>query len=270
MAGLPVVSSKLSRRIVPSWTADTIRFGENHVSSSVIKNNHKPTRHLVLGRVRGCHRRVQRGKRANSPIHPPNTARADSYPAGRGPGRYKAGRHSLCWCDDLWPRGECGHTGRRGGASQYEWSSFAGKLAEAGYTVLSIASLDQEFTSVDYERYAIEFLRAHAFKKIVCIGDSMGASGCAFNAHEPELRGLVLLTYHGSADLTDITYPKIFIASGKGGYQNTTTTGYQAAADPKTLVIIPNSTDVSPSLVDSPGVDLHKQILDMLKDVFGQ
>jgi hypothetical protein len=158
----------------------------------------------------------------------------------------------------------------RGGASQYEWSSFAGKLAGAGYTVLSIASLQSEFISVEYERYAIEFLRAHGVKKIVCMGDSMGASGCAFNAHEPELRGLVLLTYHGSADLTDITYPKIFIASEKGGYQNTTTTGYQAAADPKTLVIIPDSTDVSPSLVDSPGVDLHKQILDMLKNVFDQ
>ena len=158
----------------------------------------------------------------------------------------------------------------RGGASQYEWSSFAGTLAEEGYTVLSIASLDAEFISVEYERYAIAFLRANGFKKIVCIGDSMGASGCAFNAHEHELRGLVLLTYHGNADLTDITYPKIFIASEKGGYQNTTTTGYQAAADPKTLVIIPDSTDVTPSLVDTPSMDLHKQILDMLKDVFGQ
>ena len=156
----------------------------------------------------------------------------------------------------------------RGGGSQFEWSSFAIALANAGYTVLSIADPVIEFTSVEYERYAIEFLRAHAFKKIVCIGDSMGASGCAYNAHEPEMRGIVLLTYHGLADLTDVTYPKMFIASAKGGYQNLTTSGYQNAAEPKTLVIIPDSSDVTPAMMDTSGVDLRNKILDLLKDAF--
>ena len=158
----------------------------------------------------------------------------------------------------------------RGGYSQYEWSPFAMALAREGYTVLTLGSSDGEGTTVEYVRYAIEYLRTNGLKRIVCIGASNGASGCAFNAHEPELRGIVLLTYHGNADLTDITYPKIFIAGGVSVYQNNTTKGYKFAADPKTLVIIPDSTDTGPSLLDTPGLDLNKKVLDMLKDVFGQ
>ena len=158
----------------------------------------------------------------------------------------------------------------RGGYRRNEWSMFAITLAGEGYTVLTIGSADDEMTSTNYVKYGIELLRANGFKKIVCIGDSNGASGCALNAHEPELKGLVLLTYHGHADLTDLTYPKIFIAGAVSGYQNTTTNGYNAAADPKTLVIIPDSSDTSPSLLETAGMDLHKQVVDMLKDVLGQ
>ena len=158
----------------------------------------------------------------------------------------------------------------RGGYSREEWSGFAVTLADAGYTVLTLSSSDGEGTTVEYVRFAIEFLRANGFKQIVCIGDSNGASGCAYNAHEPELKGLVLLTYHGNADLTDISYPKIFIVGDQTGYQNTTTNEYKAAAEQKTLYLIAGSTDKSPSLLDAPGMDLHKKILDLLKDAFSK
>ena len=158
----------------------------------------------------------------------------------------------------------------RGGYSQYEWSLFAITLSEKGYSALTLGSSDGEGTTVQYVHDAIEFLRANGFTQIVCIGASNGASGCAYNAHEPEMKGLVLLTYHGSADLSDISYPKIFIAGEASGYKNSTEKGYNDAAEPKTLVIVPGSSDTAPSLLDTPGIGLDQQVVDMLKDVLSQ
>jgi hypothetical protein len=158
----------------------------------------------------------------------------------------------------------------RGGYSQYEWSTLAITLANDGYTALTLGSSDGEGTTVIYVQYAIELLRANGFKRIVCIGASNGASGCAYNAHQPELIALVLFTYHGSADLTDITYPKMFIAGESSGYKNSTEKGYNAAAESKTLVIVPGSSETGSSIIDTPGTDLHNRLLDFLKSVTSQ
>lgn len=157
----------------------------------------------------------------------------------------------------------------RGGYSQYEWSLFAITLSQKGYTTLTLGSSDGEGTTVQYVLLAIEFLRANGFTQIVCMGASNGASGCAYNAHVPEMKGLVLLTYHGSADLSNVNYPKIFIAGETSGYKNSTEKGYNAAAEPKTLFVVPGSADSSPALLDSPGMDLNQQVVDMLKEVMG-
>lgn len=123
----------------------------------------------------------------------------------------------------------------RGGYSQYEWSTFAMVLADEGYTALTLGSSDGEGATVEYVQYAGEFLRANGFKQIACIGVSNGTSGCAFNVHQPELIALVLITYHGHADLTNITYPKMFIAGELSGYKNSTEKGYKVLLNPKLL-----------------------------------
>jgi hypothetical protein len=178
---------------------------------------------------------------------------AQTYPAPLGGTIYGHGRTAVILAS-------------RGGHSRTEWSSFAQFLAGKGYTALTLGSSDGEGTTVQYVQFAIEFLRANGFREIVCMGASNGASGCAFNAYLPEIKGLVLLTYHGNADLTNIPCPKIFIAGAATTYKISTEKGYQAADEPRTLVLIPDSAETGPSLLDAPGLDLRNKVLDMLAE----
>jgi hypothetical protein len=81
----------------------------------------------------------------------------------------------------------------RGGYNQLEWAKFAHVLADAGFTGLTMSSLDSESQTIINVGYAIEYLRSHGFRKILCVGASNGASGCAYNAAEPEIMGMVLI-----------------------------------------------------------------------------
>jgi hypothetical protein len=159
----------------------------------------------------------------------------------------------------------------RGGFPQTEWSSVAQTVADAGFTALTIGSPENEGQVVIYERFAIEFLRENGFKRIICVGVSNGASGCAYNASEPEIIGLVLITYHGSAKLSDSTVPKLFMAAELDKtYRPQTERGYNAAAEPKELVIVPGTSEVGVLMLDTPGQNMRDTLVDFLKACTGE
>jgi hypothetical protein len=160
----------------------------------------------------------------------------------------------------------------RGGYSETEWSAFAQVLAGEGFTALTMGSQDDEGVTILNVGYAIDFLKRNGFDKIICIGASNGASGCAYNATRPEIVGLVLVTYHGNADLSKATLPKLFIAAEQDAvYRPRTEQGYQAAADPKALIIVPGTAATGPALLDSSGGgDLQTNIVDFVEQCVGQ
>ena len=160
----------------------------------------------------------------------------------------------------------------RGGYSETEWSAFAQVLAGEGFTALTMGSLDDESATILNVGYAIDFLHENGFDKIICIGASNGASGCAHNATKPEIVGLVLVTYHGDADLSKITSPKLFIAAELDTvYRPKTEQGYQAASEPKALIIVPGTAATGPELLDSSGGgDLQTTIVDFVEQCVGQ
>jgi len=154
----------------------------------------------------------------------------------------------------------------RGGYPRSEWSQYAQILADEGFTALTISSQDSEGATVIYVRYAIEFLRNNGFKHILCVGASNGASGCAFNASEPEIMGIVLITYHGNAQLSESTLPKLFLGAELDmTYRPKTEIEYEKAAEPKEFIIVPGTAETGPSLLDIPNQNLRDTFLDFLK-----
>ena len=152
----------------------------------------------------------------------------------------------------------------QGGTSEYEWEFFAKYLAQNGFTALAISSPDNQGETVVLVGQAIEFFRENGYRHIVCAGASNGASGCAFNVDEPEIIGLLLITYHGEANLSTTALPKLFVAGEQADpWRALTESGFKTAGDPKDLIIVPNTTDTGPSMLD---IDqgIKKQVLDFL------
>jgi len=139
----------------------------------------------------------------------------------------------------------------QGGTSESEWAFFAKALATAGFTALTLSSPDSQGDTVVLVGQAIRFLREQGFRRIACGGASNGASGCAFNATEPEVTGLLLVTYHGAANLSSLAIPKLFVVAEEADpWRATTEVGFKKAGDPKTLVLVPGTSFTGPSILE--------------------
>lgn len=156
-----------------------------------------------------------------------------------------------------------------GGMSESQWSFFGKYLAENDFTVLAISSPDSQGDTVVLVSQAIEFLRDNGYRRIVCAGASNGASGCAFNLTYPEITGLLLITYHGAANLSKVALPKLFIAGEEADpWRATTEAGFNKAGDPKDLILVPKTSGNGPSLLEVDQ-NIKQQVLDFLKKCNG-
>ncbi|HTX89668.1 MAG TPA: hypothetical protein VMC09_00505 [Anaerolineales bacterium] len=160
----------------------------------------------------------------------------------------------------------------QGGQGESEWTAFAQVLAGEGFTALTVSSQDDEGATAVNVGYAIDFLHLNGFDKILCIGAGNGAGGCASNATQPEIIGLVLITYPGGADLTNVALPKLFITGEEDTADRPKTeAGYQAAAEPKALILVPGTAATGSTLLDaSVDSDLQATVVDFVEQCTGQ
>lgn len=157
----------------------------------------------------------------------------------------------------------------QGGTSESEWGFFAKYIAQNGFTALAISSPDSQGDTVVLVRQAIEFLRQNGYHRIVCAGASNGASGCAFNVKEPEITGLLLVTYHGAANLSKVDLPKLFVVGEEADpWRVIAEAGFNAAGDPKALILVPGTPATGPSMLEVDQ-DIKQQVLEFLKKCNG-
>jgi hypothetical protein len=157
----------------------------------------------------------------------------------------------------------------QGNTSEHQWDFFGRYLAQNGFTALALSSPDSQGDTVVLVGQAIEFLRQNGYRRIVCAGVSNGASGCAFNLQYPEITGLLLITYHGQANLSKVTLPKFFVTGEQSdSWRATTEAGFKAAGEPKTLIVVPKTPGTGPSLLEVDQ-DIKKQVLEFLKKCNG-
>lgn len=157
----------------------------------------------------------------------------------------------------------------QGGTSESEWGFFAKYIAQNGFTALALSSPDSQGDTVVLVRQAIEFLRQNGYHRIICAGASNGASGCAFNVKEPEITGLLLVTYHGAANLSKVDLPKLFVVGEEADpWRAMAEAGFNAAGDPRALILVPETPGTGPSILEV-NPDIKKQVLDFLKKCNG-
>lgn len=117
-----------------------------------------------------------------------------------------------------------------------------------------LAAIDpQRFTAVTFNyrssngaeedtRLVFEALKENGYKRIICIGASLGVTACSRLTTEPEIIGIVLIAgrmVRGS--LSEVAYPKLFIAGALDPGAPYTQSGYDQSAKPKELVLFPEN-----------------------------
>jgi pimeloyl-ACP methyl ester carboxylesterase len=151
------------------------------------------------------------------------------------------------------------------GADQRTWQPFARLIAERGFTALTFdfrgigqseGPLREDLLYYDMWA-AIDFLKSRGFKRIVCMGASMGGTTCLKAAVDRQMAGLAIISSPMSAygsngvtpgDLVRFTMPKLFICAqddvvGAGHYRmvDSVNSLYKLSPEPKAIRIFPGT-----------------------------
>lgn len=173
-------------------------------------------------------------------------------------------------------------------SSSWDWRTFAERLAQNGYPVLifdfrgqgrSPGVLDFATVGTDMEA-AIRFLKSHQYDRIVCIGASMGGSGCLAAAIRYDLAGLVNLSgpmnipgtrLVTEEDLANLSIPKLFMIAEEDTIPDWPTfvsdfvEMVEKSPEPKALMIYPGQAHGTALLREDFGEEVGDRLLDFLK-----
>jgi len=175
-------------------------------------------------------------------------------------------------------------------SSHFEWRPFAELLAQNGYTALAFDFRGQgrspgvlDYSSVGVDVHAaIQYLNRHGYDRIVCMGASMGGSGCLAAAMDSSLEGLVNLSgpmniprtrLVTDEDLANLVTPKLFMIA-KGDtipdwptFVSDFEEMYEKSAEPKELILYPGQAHGTGLLRDEFGEEVLTKSLDFLTDL---
>jgi hypothetical protein len=132
-----------------------------------------------------------------------------------------------------------------GYGNETQWDPFVNAVDKQKFTVITFNYFQTDPESA-FEAIGMVFqrVRESGFRRVVCIGASLGVSICGKIAHEPEMIGVAMIAaenYGGT--LRDVTYPKLFIAGELDPYAANFKFLYDRAADPKELIIFPGASE---------------------------
>ena len=133
-----------------------------------------------------------------------------------------------------------------GQTTQKSWHTFANLAAQQGLSALPFDFRDDFGGPLDRDVIAaIRFLRTRGYRRIACIGASMGGTSCLVAALSEELVGIGIIgsawtTGGGVAierdELTGLTMPKLFVTTDNDrftGIPATVKSIYEASPEPK-------------------------------------
>jgi hypothetical protein len=150
-----------------------------------------------------------------------------------------------------------------GGEAQ--WSPFLDAVDKQKFTIVTFNYLQADITVAAQDTSAVlKKLRESGYKRVICIGASLGVPSCSSIAREPEMVGLVLVAGQATGNsVSKVTYPKLFIAGALDRWAFNTQFSYEGAAEPKTLVLFEENNTHGTSLFTSKDRD---QFLTLLLD----
>jgi len=170
------------------------------------------------------------------------------------------------------------------GADQTSWTSFAQYAALRGFGVLTF-NFREDRSKLDLDvQAAVGFLRNQGYRRIVCLGASMGGTACLKAAVNTDLAGAVVISslwttgsgpsggplIVSSEELAQLILPKLFVTTEKdgNGVPATMKAIYAAAPEPKALKVFPGTvhgTDIFATPQGDELRDLLMVFLDKLR-----
>jgi hypothetical protein len=150
-----------------------------------------------------------------------------------------------------------------GGEAQ--WSPFVEAVDKQKFTVVTFNYLQSDAPSAAQDTSTVlKKLRESGFKRVICMGASLGVASCSSIAREPEMVGLVLVAGQAVGNsVSEVTYPKLFISGALDRWAFNTEFSYEQAAEPKRLVLFEENNIHGTSLFTSKDRD---QFLTLLLD----
>ena len=151
-----------------------------------------------------------------------------------------------------------------------EWDPFVSAVDKQKFTVVTFGYLQPDLAGATQEiGIVLKQLRKSGYKRVICIGASLGVTACGSIANQPEMIGLVMISgpYNGGS-LGKLTYPKLFIAAELDPYATDTRWEYHLAGDPKTLKLFPNNSYHGTNLFySSDKVEFLKLLIDFVNNL---
>lgn len=122
-----------------------------------------------------------------------------------------------------------------------QWDPFVAAVDQEKFTTVTFSYRDVNNPGKDIH-LVLDELREQGFERIICIGASLGTVACNAIAREPEMAGLALIA--GTVNpviVAEITYPKLFISAASDPLLYDIRTGFENAAEPKTIAVLENA-----------------------------
>ena len=143
-----------------------------------------------------------------------------------------------------------------------QWSPFVAAVDKENFTTITFNYRSPKNAEQDTS-IVLQKLRESGYKRIICIGASLGVRSCGGIAHEPEIIGVVLISGALNHKLADVTYPKLFIAGALDTDAFYTQMNHDQASEPKKLALFKDNNIHGTRLFSSKDRD---QFLTLLTD----
>jgi alpha/beta superfamily hydrolase len=175
---------------------------------------------------------------------------------------------------------------REYGADEKSWRSFVELIVPRGYTALTfnfrgIGRSEGDINYMESELVrdvsaAIELLQAEGFRRIACIGSSMGGTACLEAALRYDLEGIAAIAAPMSLgeptkitveDLKLLTLPKLFVCADNDRYgrlPGRTQLMYDESPEPKQLKFFPGTAHGTELFFTQHKEELRQLLLDFL------
>jgi hypothetical protein len=160
--------------------------------------------------------------------------------------------------------------GNMGRGGEGQWDTFVDAVDKQKFTVVTFLRLSADVAGIVEETNIIlQQLRDSGYRRVICIGASLGVTTCGSIADQPEMIGMVLIAGPNDAgSLANVTYPKLFIAGATDRSAAATQNIYDQAAEPKELVLFPKDSMHGTDLFYSSAHD--EEFLKLLVDFINE
>lgn len=123
-----------------------------------------------------------------------------------------------------------------GGEAQ--WDPLIQALDKQKFTIITFGYLHPDYINATREVGAVlERLREVGYKRVACIGASLGVTGCGSIALGPEMVGMVMIAGPNYGQPVRTSYPKLFIAAADDPWSRDTENAYNASTEPRRLLL---------------------------------